>query len=126
MVLGGAGRDFLRGGNDNDTIYGGAGKDYLIGDSGNDYLDGELGSDRLRGGSGSDTFVLRSGNGTDTIFDFKIDEDNFELVGINVNEIIFEDSSSYGLIKLNGEIVARIRNLTALQLSDYFLNQYNP
>ncbi|MBU2581373.1 MAG: tandem-95 repeat protein [Alphaproteobacteria bacterium] len=88
-INGGNGNDFLSGGGGYDTLDGGEGADLLHGDAGNDILSGGLGDDTLSGGTGtdlidggagddiligdqgSDTFILATGGGHDTIFDFE-------------------------------------------------------
>ena len=56
-VVGGKGKDVIRGGDGNDFLGGNKGKDVLYGGDGNDLLEGSDGSghiDRLYGGSGDD------------------------------------------------------------------------
>ncbi|HBU20496.1 MAG TPA: hypothetical protein DEF32_19590 [Hydrogenophaga sp.] len=53
--------DYLQGGSDSEHIYGG---------DANDVLDGGAGNDMLDGSSGSDTYVLRTGGGSDMVFDW--------------------------------------------------------
>ncbi|MEO0536703.1 MAG: CARDB domain-containing protein [Cyanobacteria bacterium P01_A01_bin.123] len=87
-LFGGEGEDYLEGGEGNDTISGddgadildgyvgqddldgGAGDDILNGGDGNDTLASGTGSDLLTGGGGKDTFIIRPGDGTNTITDF--------------------------------------------------------
>ena len=76
------GADTLLGNNGNDTLYGDAGNDILDGGNGNDILYGGLGNDRVTGGNGNDTFVLAAGEGTDTITDFKANNDKIGLSGV--------------------------------------------
>ena len=64
ILLGGGGDDFLRGGNGN--------QGQLF--DGDDILDGGTGNDVMRGGLGRDTFVVRPGDGLDTIVDFHLYE----------------------------------------------------
>ena len=87
---GGTGDDNIRGGRNDDLLSGDAGVDYLLGDLGNDtliggegsdFLAGGAGNDSLTGGAGVDSFVLLSGNGTDTITDFAIGQDLIEITG---------------------------------------------
>ncbi|MEQ8467477.1 DUF4347 domain-containing protein [Coleofasciculus sp. E1-EBD-02] len=98
-LLGDAGNDIVYGGDGIDTLYGGEGSDRLYGDNGNDILLGDMGndilyggagddlinggegSDRLYGNAGIDTFVLASGMGTDTIYDFENGVDLLQLDG---------------------------------------------
>ncbi|MEP6017174.1 MAG: Hint domain-containing protein [Paracoccaceae bacterium] len=86
----GSGSDTINGGDGNDTIDGDSGDDSIDGGSGDDSIDGGDGDDTITGGSGqdtivgglgndtlssgdnstSDTFVIRDGDGSDTILDF--------------------------------------------------------
>ena len=79
QLLGKAGDDVVNGGPDNDLLQGNGGDDRLNGDAGddmlnggkgNDVLTGGPGDDRLKGGGQTDTFVIRRGDGTDTVIDF--------------------------------------------------------
>ncbi|MCU0533844.1 MAG: M10 family metallopeptidase C-terminal domain-containing protein [Hydrococcus sp. Prado102] len=54
-MSGGAGNDFLNGGNGNDTLDGEAGNDILLGGAGNDLLNSSFGNERIDGGIGIDT-----------------------------------------------------------------------
>lgn len=57
----------IRAGAGNDRIEMGLGNDYAYGEDGNDTLDGGTGNDTLGGGLGDDLFILRIGDGDDTI-----------------------------------------------------------
>jgi phospholipase/lecithinase/hemolysin len=63
---GGAGSDFLFGGNAADILRGGTGDDYLYGFEGNNWLQGDAGNDFLYGGNDDDT--LDGGAGSDFLF----------------------------------------------------------
>jgi Ca2+-binding RTX toxin-like protein len=80
-LIGNAGNDTLIGGNGTDFLVGSAGNDLLNGDNGSDTLRGGLGSDTLTGGLGADVFVFASGEGIDTITDFKLGTDKIGLTG---------------------------------------------
>jgi Ca2+-binding RTX toxin-like protein len=80
-LIGNAGDDTLIGGNGTDFLAGSAGNDLLNGDNGSDTLTGGLGSDTLTGGNGQDIFVFASGEGIDTINDFKLGTDQIGLTG---------------------------------------------
>jgi Ca2+-binding RTX toxin-like protein len=84
---GGLGNDTLTGGTSNDLLDGGQGDDLLSPSEGNDTLVGGFGIDTLTGGKGSDLFFFESGEGTDTITDFKDSED---LIGLS-GELTFTD-----------------------------------
>jgi uncharacterized delta-60 repeat protein len=74
-ILGSAGDDTLRGGDNNDTLTGADGNDQLFGGAGNDRLNGNGGSDLLSGDSGNDRLYgggngdsLFGGSGTDRLY----------------------------------------------------------
>lgn len=90
VVYGGNDNDLLRGGNGSDRLYGDAGNDQLLGGDGddilyggdgNDILNGGAGSDQLYGNAGFDTFVLASGMGLDSIYNFQDGVDIIRLDG---------------------------------------------
>jgi serralysin len=72
------------------SIGGGAGNDTITGSSGNDVLSGDAGADRLSGGGGSDLFSYSNAThskmgGADTIVDFTVGADKFDLSGIDAS-----------------------------------------
>ncbi|WP_036484862.1 FG-GAP repeat protein [Myxosarcina sp. GI1] len=73
------GKDTLLGRSGNDVLRGNGGDDLLDGGRGKDMLDGGIGDDSLIGGTDADEFVLRKGEGTDTIFDFQVGKDSLVL-----------------------------------------------
>jgi Ca2+-binding RTX toxin-like protein len=73
--------------NSNDVINAQGGNDYLSGLSGDDLLRGGNGIDTLSGGNGNDLFVLKAGEGTDTIIDFTKGQDIIQVS----DELIFTD-----------------------------------
>ena len=84
-AAGGAGDDILRGEDDNDSLAGGDGADGLNGGNGNDRLNGGTGDDSLTGGDGKDIFAFDDGSGTDSILDFRRNQDKFDLSDIDAN-----------------------------------------
>ena len=64
-----------------ENIIGSAYDDTLTGNAGSNIIDGGRGDDLLTGGAGSDTFVLSSQGDTDTILDFELGQDLFNLDG---------------------------------------------
>jgi Ca2+-binding RTX toxin-like protein len=87
-LFGGRGNDTLEGGAENDTLRGAWGDDLLLGGHHNDKLFGNLGNDTLLantgqdtlwGGQGADTFRFHTGDGENTIYDFKLGLDSLEL-----------------------------------------------
>ena len=70
LLAGNKGTDVLHGGQGNDLLAGGMDDDTLVGGNGHDLLFGDKGNDLLIGGLGRDIFVLRPGDGTDTIAEF--------------------------------------------------------
>ncbi len=88
QLIGTRGRDLIDGGAGDDVISGDSGSDVLRGDAGDDQIDGGNGRDSIRGGVGSDvltggrgrdSFLFAQGEGGDTISDFEVRRDTFEL-----------------------------------------------
>lgn len=74
-IVGGPGRDVLRGTLDDDFLFGREGHDVLVDTFGEDVLDGGAGNDRLEGGEEADLLhggvgndVLRGGGGRDRLY----------------------------------------------------------
>jgi Ca2+-binding RTX toxin-like protein len=111
-LTGGAGNDFVRGGDlddllagegGRDLLRGGAGQDQLVGGDGDDELEGGTGADSLTGGSGDDHFVfVRPFWGADTLVDFASGEDKLVIFTANFNggfspgEILVDDPGAVG------------------------------
>jgi Ca2+-binding RTX toxin-like protein len=118
ILYGGTGADIIYGDEDddrlygdtgNDKIYGGAGADILYGGAGNDYLDGGTGSDRYYGEAGADTFVIGSGQGLDSIYDYEKGIDKIFVLG---SIPTFEQKSGISvLIKSGTETLATVFNV---------------
>lgn len=87
FLKGGQGDDQLFGGVGDDTLRGGNGIDLLQGGQGNDRLDGGFANDSLIGGAGADQFVLRAGNGNDTILDYQDGVDTLALEGLDFSDL---------------------------------------
>ena len=84
----------------NDTLIGGDKKDTLIGGEGNDVLSG---------GKDKDTFVLMSGQGTDTIEDFENKKDSLALAdGLTFGQLTIGQGNSNTIISVtdSGETLA--------------------
>jgi hypothetical protein len=102
-LIGNAGDDTLIGGNGTDLLLGNLGDDLLYGGNGSDTLTGGLGSDTLTGGNGEDIFVFASGEGIDTITDFKLGTDQIGLTG----GLTFGDLSFSGNeIRIGSDVLA--------------------
>jgi Ca2+-binding RTX toxin-like protein len=135
-VRGGAGNDYIdgAGGNDalfgetgNDTLYGGIGNDYvnggadadvLYGDTGDDTLEGGAGADSLTGGAGNDTYVLRAGDGIDSLT-------NHDTGAGRVDTVEFADTASTGLRGLRREsttLIVQYGQSDELRLLNHFNN----
>jgi Ca2+-binding RTX toxin-like protein len=81
FINGGSGNDWLFGEGGDDQILGEAGQDFICGGDGSDLIDGGLDADTLFGWGGADFFVLRPGDGNDTIYDYQDGVDKFLLAG---------------------------------------------
>lgn len=118
-LLGGSGADQLRGGADNDLLTGGLGNDLLYGDAGSDILIGGAGTDGLWGGAGSDYYVLQSGQGADTVRDFALAEDYFQIGSLSYSNLTIRQSGSNAIISVTstGETLATVFNIQATQIT---------
>jgi glycerophosphoryl diester phosphodiesterase len=70
MLIGTDWADLIEVGPDPVQAHGGLGADTIVGGPGDDVLFGDQGNDVLFGGAGADIFVLKLGDGRDTIMDF--------------------------------------------------------
>lgn len=129
-IVGANGADTLNGGRGNDSLFGASGPDLLLGGLGNDplnggdgpdVLDGGLGNDTLTGGSGPDTFVIRVGDGSDTITDFARTGSSKDAIGLadglTKNQLYLQNSGGNGVIRYqnaSGEILATLIGVTNL------------
>ena len=116
ILDGSSGWDTLFGNNNNDTLFGGLGNDELHGDNGNDFLDGGKGNDLIFGGKGADKFVLRVGDGTDHIVDYRDGLDKFVLTGgleFGDINIVQEINTTQLQVTATGEVLASLNSVTA-------------
>ena len=108
-ILGFDGNDLLIGRNSDDSLLGGDGRDVLVGETGDDFLDGGADNDNLIGSSGTDRFVLRQGDGRDTIFDYLDGTDSFLLDdGLAFEDLVITQGVGQSLISVtdtNEELV---------------------
>ena len=121
LLDGGNGRDILTGNGGNDTLLGGNGKDILTGGAGNDLLDGGDGKDILTGGAGEDIFVLRCGEGKDSITDFELGSDSVTVyfserlgsAGLKFNDLTLTGNT----LKVGDELLATFTGVDTEQLT---------
>jgi Ca2+-binding RTX toxin-like protein len=123
-LLGGDGQDLLYGESENDSLTGGNNTDTLYGGAGNDTLDGGSNSDRLFGNEGNDTFVLRPGNGSDTIYDYLDGFDRLGLAGgLTFNDLEITNNNGHTKIAIDasGEILANLYTIDVnlVKISDF-------
>nr|ADN13081.1 C-type lectin domain protein [Gloeothece verrucosa PCC 7822] len=89
----------------------------IIGNSGEDLLFGGEGDDFLQGGLDNDIFVLRSGNGNDTIQDFQVGFDKFGLAGLAFEDLTLTDTSSGTLIENGSEALGTVLNVNSSSIT---------
>ncbi len=121
---GGGGNDTMAGDAGNDSLTGGGGTDFLTGGSDDDLLDGGIGDDQLVGGEGADKFVLRPGDGTDTIFDYQDGQDSFGLAdGLTFDELVITQSLGQTSIEIldTSEVLALLPGVqaTVIDIDDF-------
>ncbi len=105
-LIGGEGRDTLIGNAGDDLLMGGEGNDNLDGGEGDDWLIGGEGDDTLTGGTGSDTFVFSPGHGNNTITDFRVDEDE-------INLMFYKDITSFDQLSLTQDGLNVVMDLSS-------------
>ena len=119
-INGQGGNDILLGRSGDDLLRGGDGDDILLdGGAGNDRLDGGAGDDDLFGGADADQFVLRAGDGADTIFDFEDEIDSFLLAdGLEFEQLGIDSSNGDTLISIidTGELLASLIGVDATNI----------
>jgi len=125
VINGQGGNDILLGRSGNDLLRGNDGDDILLdGGAGDDRLDGGAGNDGLFGGAGADRFVLRAGDGTDTIFDFKYGNDSLLLAdGLEFEQLEINSSNGDTLISITdtGELLA---SLIGVDVNDITMDDF--
>ncbi|MGL5081161.1 MAG: alkaline phosphatase [Microcoleaceae cyanobacterium] len=126
-IFGGVGNDRISGKAGNDELYGEEGNDRIWGDAGDDLIDGGLGNDRLYGDAGDmvggvDTFVLRAGDGKDTIYDFELGIDFIGLSdGLMFSELVLNTQGQNTLIQFGTETLAVVQGVVGLSESNFAL-----
>ena len=126
LVQGNSGKDNLFGDSGHDVLVGGVGDDVLKGGSGSDRLDGGQGNDLIFGGKGADKFVLRAGDGTDRIVDYRDGLDKFVLTGgLDFSDIrtVQNINNTQLQVIATGEVLANLNSVTAnfLDQDDFVL-----
>ncbi|MEB3359733.1 MAG: hypothetical protein VKK04_23610 [Synechococcales bacterium] len=128
-LVGGSGNDALFGQDNDDTLLGGKGKDRLFGDAGNDILKGGGDNDTLRGGTGDDLlvggaggdrYILKSGEGFDTIRGFSLKQDRLIFKGISSSQLTFIQEGGDVLIRAGESDLALVQNQAADKLESRF------
>lgn len=114
-IFGNDGCDTLNGGSGKDLLSGGNDHDLLLGGRGGDTLDGGQGDDTLEGGFGRDLFVLRAGDGEDTILDYSDGIDQFTLDGLSFGqlEIVQGDNGTVIQVDSTDEVLASLVGVDA-------------
>lgn len=124
-LSGGSGNDDIDGGSGNDTIFGGNGDDTITGGRGDDTIIGGRGDDVMSAGnnSPSDTFVIRDGDGNDTITDFDPSEPDiirFDMAEMSTYQDVSDRMSQDGndtIITYNNGSSVRLLNVNSADLS---------
>ncbi|MDR3212381.1 MAG: putative Ig domain-containing protein [Azoarcus sp.] len=119
-LSGDQGADTLYGGAGDDRLEGGDGDDTLRGEAGNDLLRGGLGNDTLEGGAGNDIYVLRLGDGQDTI--------NNSDAARAVDTLRFEDIAAdqlTGVFRLGSDLVLTYGEGDSVTLRNHYTGTGN-
>jgi trimeric autotransporter adhesin len=101
-INGQAGDDGLYGASGNDILNGGTGNDALYGGDGNDSLTGGTGNDYLVGGAGADTYSFSKGDGSDTVYNYDLDNsiDTVQFTNVATTDItaVYQDITTQNLV----------------------------
>ncbi len=102
-----------------DRLLGSLFADQVSGLEGDDWLEGGAGADRLYGGTGADRFVLRRGEGADTIYDFQDGLDRLVLSGgLSFGQIsVIATTTTVCRIQVGTETLATLSNVRASLIS---------
>ncbi|MFI8744760.1 calcium-binding protein [Pseudomonas sp. NPDC077186] len=112
QIEGGDGNDYLSGGNGSQS---GSGNDILNGGIGNDVLDGEDGDDQLTGGAGDDQYYYRANGGVDVIDNSGGGFDGAFFIGIARARLSFHREGDDLLILVDGDLEQQVK------VTDHFL-----
>ncbi|WP_187371430.1 family 16 glycosylhydrolase [Methylobacterium oryzihabitans] len=106
-------------GSSNKSGYGNALANIVRGHAGNNVLDGGAGDDLLYGGGGTDVFVVRAGNGSDAIGDFKAGPTSASIVSLVGYGLTSFDQIKAAMVQDDTTVVLNLGNGETLR----FLNQ---
>lgn len=115
-VLAGNGNDQINGGTGSEWLLGQSGNDSLYGGIGNDTLEGGVGADMLQGGAGNDTFIVRAGDGYDTISAYDTTAgrvDTLKFDGILSTDLL-------GVRKSGNLLILDYGTTDSVRIQDYF------
>ena len=115
LVLGEGSKSNLSASERSELIFGGQGSDTIYAGDGNDLIWGGRGNDTLSGGNGSDTYVVRKGDGVDTLnnYEYTYDstkkaygnwsQDTLKFADVKSTELTAVKAQGYDLILEYGE-----------------------
>lgn len=117
--------EIIEGTSGSDTLVGSDCSDIIYGRDDNDIIAGGQLDDLLFGGAGCDTFVLATGEGTDTIYDFKFEEDSIGLAcGMTFGQLSIIQDGNNTLVSFNNESLAILEGVKANTLIDSTFNAF--
>ncbi|NET02607.1 MAG: calcium-binding protein [Sphaerospermopsis sp. SIO1G1] len=113
--------DIIYGYQQDDVLSGGIGNDTIYGGEGDDEITGGVGNNQIWGNPGSDTFVLTTGEGTDTINDFTAGEDKISLLDdLSFEQLTLTETAGDLEVKVTNtdEVLAILKGVESLSSSD--------
>ena len=105
-----------------ENVIGTPGDNVLTGDAGANILEGRQGNDTYISGAGTDVIRVSEGDGSDTVADFDILNDQIEINGniVDPNQLV----SGVTLTQTNGDVVIGFGNGDSLTLEGIDLNNW--
>jgi hypothetical protein len=118
LVQGLGGNDTLNGLGGNDRLEGGVGNDKLLGGDGDDILVGGAGTDTMTGGAGRDMFIYASGDGIETITDFRVGDPTEVVILQGLGTYSIVQSGADTKIVFSSTQYILLKNVQAASLTD--------
>jgi alkaline phosphatase len=111
-IVTGSGNDTIYGGSKADYIYSGAGNDLIYANEGNNVISAGTGDDTIYAGSGADRYILDTGKGSATIFNYGSNDQISRGSTLAANSVLSVTiSGNDTLISAGTDLLATLKNV---------------